>query len=212
MFDKSRYLVDALIHSLITHTLRAIEFTGFRVERQFQSQGQCIGIIACVRSRMGHRALILHSPLFQTLGGQSGRRYRHIEDFGDGCTDGAFIGCGIAQCHIVGNNTSLTVGRISQIVEPRFSGQRMGIFDGIAYGIDVFYGSFQVLVHPDTAHFPQLQAGLLRQCRCRTHTDRKQYHIGGNRLSAFQEDSNSLFGTTEMGNALFQVKGNAFLN
>ena len=212
MFDKSRYLVDALIHSLVAYALRTIEFSGFRMERQFQGQRQRIGIITCMRSRMGYRALILHAPLFQTLGCKSGRGYRHIKDFGDGCTDSSFVGCGIAQGHIIGNDASLTVCRIGQIVEPRFSGQRMGIFNGIAHSIDVFYGSFQVLVYPDTARFAQLQTCLLRQCRCRTYTDRKQYYIGRNRFSAFQKNGNSLFSTPETGNALFQIKGNAFFD
>ena len=211
-FDKSRYLINALVHSLIPHTLGSIEFPCFRVKGQFQGQRQCIGIVTGMRSGMSHRTLILHSPLFQALCSKPGRSDRHIEHFGNGGADSPFIRDCIAQCHIIGHNTSLTVSRISQIVEPGFPGQRMRILNSVAYGIDVFDRSLQMLIHPDAARLAQFQTGLLRQPRCRTHADRKQYHIGRNRFPTFQKDGNSLFIAPEVRDSFFQVKGDSFLN
>ena len=130
---------------------------------QFQSQRQCIRIVTGMRSGMSHRTLILHSPLFQALCSKPGRSDRHIEHFGNGGADSPFIRDCIAQCHIIGHNTSLTVSRISQIVEPGFPGQRMRILNSVAYGIDVFDRSLQMLIHPDAARLAQFQTGLLRQ-------------------------------------------------
>lgn len=118
-FDESCYLVDAFVHSFVADALRTVELTGCRVEGKFQGQWQRIRIIAGMRSGMGNRALILHSPLLQALGGKSCGSHRHIEDFGDGGADGSFINLRIAQGHIIGNDASLAVGRIGQIVEPR---------------------------------------------------------------------------------------------
>ena len=211
LLDESGNLVDSLVHPLVTDTLRAIEFTGFRMESQFQSQRQGIRIVTGVRCRVRHRALVFHAPLLQAFGCKTRRSYRHVEYFGNGGADSSFVGDGIAKHHIIGNDTSLAVGRVCQVIEPRLSGQRMRIFDGIAHGIDVFFGSLQVFVYPDTAHLAQLQAGLLRQYSGRTHTDGEQHHIGRNGLSAFQEYSDSVVRTLEMGHAFFQIEGDAFL-
>ena len=169
--DESGYLVDSLVHSLVTDTLRTIEFTGFGMESQFQGQRQGIRIVTGMRCRVSHRALVFHTPLFQAFGCKTRRGYRHVEYFGNGGADSSFVGNSIAKHHIISNDTSLAVGRICQIIEPGLSGQRMRIFDGIAHSIDVFFGSLQVFVYPDTAHLAQFQAGLLRQCSGRTHTD-----------------------------------------
>ena len=114
--DESGNLVDSLVHSLVTDTLRTIEFTGFGMESQFQGQRQGIRIVTGMRCRVGHRALVFHAPLLQAFGCKTRRGYRHVEYFGNGGADSAFVGDGIAKHHIIGNDTSLAVGRICQVI------------------------------------------------------------------------------------------------
>ena len=164
-----------------------------------------------MRRRMSNRTLIFHLPLFQTLSSKSRRSNRHIKYFCDGSTDSTFVSNLITKYHIISHNTSLTISRICQIIQPRFPGQWMRIFNSIPYSINIFCRSFQIFIYPDTTCFTYLQSGLFSQSRCRAHSDRKQYHICRNRFSTFQKDGNTLFCTLEMSYSFFQIERHTFL-
>ena len=106
-----------------------------------------------MRSRMGYRTLIFHLPLLQALSSKPCGGNSHIKDLGNRSANSTFIRNFIAKYHIISHDTSLAIGRISQIIKPWFSGQRMRIFNCIPYGIDIFLRSFQILIYPDTSGF-----------------------------------------------------------
>ena len=124
-----------------------------------------------MRTGMCGRGQIFYVGLLQAFGRQSGRSNRHIEDFCDRSADSSFIRNSIAIHHIVGNDSSLTVGRDGKIVQPRLSGDRMFVLYGITYGVDILIRSLQVLVDSYSPGFPDSQSGFSCQLRFRSYSD-----------------------------------------
>ena len=116
--------------------------------------------------------------LLQPLGRKSCSRYRQIEDLGNGSSDGTFVCHLVSENQVIGHDTPLAIGRSGQIIQPRFTCQRMRIFDGIAYGINRFVGSLKVFVHFDSPHLAQLDSGFYGQSGFRTYTDGKNHQVG----------------------------------
>ena len=128
---------------------------------------------------MCRRTGIRNTGLFEPFRCESCRSYCHVEYLGNGSAYGSFVFCRIAEDHIVGGDASLAVGRVGQIVQPRFACQRMRKFDGIARCVNIRCRSLQVIIYPNAARFADLQSGGLGQCRFRTNPDRQKNHVGG---------------------------------
>ena len=158
-FNEQCDLVDALIHPVVTHALGTVKFAVRGIEGQFEGQRQRIGIIPGMRGRMGGRTDIGNAGLFEPFGGQARRSHRNIEHLGDRSAYCTLVFRRVTEHHVVRHDAPLTIGRISQIVQPRLACQRMWKFDGVAYGINVCRGGLQIVVHPDPARIADSEAG-----------------------------------------------------
>ena len=177
VLDGQGILVDSLIDSIITHYLGTIQASVGRREGNLDVHLQSSRIVTGMRTRMDGSRQVRNLHLLQSLGRQSRRCHGHVEHLGDGGTDRTFVCLHIAEHHIVRHDTGLTIGWACQEVQPRLAGNRVGEFNGIAHGIDGLIRCLQILIHPDSSHFAQLQAGFLSQgCLC-PHTDGEQHQV-----------------------------------
>ena len=160
---------------------------------------------------MCRRTGIRNTGLFEPFRCESCRSYCHVEYLGNGSAYGSFVFCRIAEDHIVGGDASLAVGRVGQIVQPRFACQRMRKFDGIARCVNIRCRSLQVIIYPNAARFADLQSGGLGQCRFRTNPDRQKNHVGGNAFSGREENPDLFALALESFDAAFEIEFDTFL-
>ena len=153
LLDDQCIFINALIHSIVSHNLCPIQTTAFRRESNLDVHLQGTGIVAGMRTRVNGCRQIRHTKSFQTLGRKSRRSHSQVKYFRYGSPDRAFIFHPVAKCHVVGYDTCLTIGRSGQEVQPRLTGNRMRIFNGITYGIHRLIGSLQVFIYINTLHF-----------------------------------------------------------
>ena len=180
-------LVDTLVHPVIAYTLCAVELAAHRVEREFYREWQRVGIVACVRSRVGRGTGIGNAELLEAFGCQPGRGHRHIEYLGDRGSDRPLVPDRVTEHHVVGHDTTLTISRIGQVIEPRLARQRVRKFDGVAHGIDIGRRGLQIIVHPDAARLADSEPGRFCQRSFGTHTDRQDNDVSHDTFPAFEE-------------------------
>ena len=146
-------MVDTLVHAIVTHTLRTIEFAALWVKSQFRGQLEGPWIVRGMGGRRGGGLFKNNTQLLQPFCRKAGGPNGNIKHFGDRGADGSFILGVVAKHHIVRHNAALSVGRIGEVIQPRFASERMDKLDSIAHRIHICDGSLQVFVHLD-ASFP----------------------------------------------------------
>src|SRR5574344_59512 len=137
LLDSQCILIYTCINTIITYNLRTIQFAVSWRKRDFDVHLKTARIVASMRTVVDGgreiRNLHLLEPLCrQTRGGDS-----YIKNLGDGCAYRAFILHTVAQYHIVGNDTCLTVCRACKEIEPGLASDGVWVFNGIAYCIDI---------------------------------------------------------------------------
>ena len=186
VFEDMRHHVDALIHSVKTHDLRAQQSAVGRIEDDLDGHWQGVRIVTRVGRGMDDRGYIGDVFVFEHFLGNPGGSDRELKDFGDRGLDRAHILAFVAQHHIIRGNASLFVGRTCQIGEERLSGDGAGEDDGISHRVDQRIGGLQVFIDHDAFVDAQFQPGILCQFAIRTHPDREQHQIRLQRFSALE--------------------------
>lgn len=83
--------------------------------------------------------------------------------------------------------------------------------DGVAHGVDVLCGGFEVLVDPDSARLADADAGGFGERRFGAHADRKDDDVGHDPFPASEDDSHLFALFFEPLDALFQIQRHALL-
>ena len=112
--DQQRNLIDTFVYTFVSHTLRPPYLSALGMERELDDKRRCTGIIAGMGTADGSRTAVRQLQLFEAFGRQSGRTDGEIEDLGDGSADSPFVFHVVAPDHIVGNDASLTIGRVGR--------------------------------------------------------------------------------------------------
>ena len=149
--------------------------------------------------------------LFQTLCRKTCRCYSKVKHLGNGCSYRAFVFHLVAEHHIVGHDSCLTVCRPCKEVEPWLACYWMRELYSIAHRIYVGIRCLKIFIYVDTLHFAQFQSCLCRKsCFC-THTDREYHQLGSKRdsgLEVYIKRSAVIF---ERLNRLFKIQLHALL-
>ena len=209
VFHELRQLVDALVHAVAAHHLRAQEAARVGRIGQLDGQGQRAGIVAGMARRVGHRRAEGDALARQPLGRQPDRSHREVEHLGYRRAERAFIALAAAEGHVVGGDAGLAVGRPGQVVEPRASRQGMGKLYGVAHGIDVGRRGGQRRVHPDAARLADAQSRLAGQPHGRPHADGEQDEVGPDHIAAAQHDVDAPVPGAERRDGLFKAQADA---
>ena len=167
LFDGQCILVNPCIYPIIAHNLSTIQFSVCRRESNLDVHLKATRIVTGMRTVVNGGRQIGYSHLLQSLCRQTRRSYREIKYFGDRSADSSLIVDTVTKHHVVCYDTCLAIGWTCQEIEPRFARNRMRVFNGIPYGINIRIRSLQIGIYPDTTHFTEFQSSFLRQtCLC----------------------------------------------
>jgi len=178
-----RHHLDALVHAVEAHDLRAQQATCFRSEKNLYRHRNRSRIIARMRSRMRIRRNIRHVHSFEQLGICADSSNSQIEHLRNGSTHRSGIHLLVSQGNIIRHNTSLLVRRSCQRNHCRLIGDQMTHFDCIAERINIRSGSLHKLIHCDASQLPDRQSGFACQLHFRTDTDTQQNQVRLNHFS-----------------------------
>ena len=118
----------------------------------------------------------------------------------------------MCSLNVVCDNSSLTIGGTSKVIEPRFSGDRVAEFDSVTDGVNRFVRRLQVVVDGDSSGFADLQLCGTCQCRFRTYADGKYNDVGRDGLSVLEDDFQSFSVSFERGYCLLQIQVHSFVH
>ena len=93
-----------------------------------------------MRGGVDRRREVRDAELLETLGGEARGGDGEVEDLSDGCTYGALVAPLRPEHHVICYDTRLTVGRTSEVVQPRLPRHGVRILDGVPHGPDMRLG------------------------------------------------------------------------
>ena len=86
-----------------------------------------------MRGGVDRRREVRDAELLETLGGETRSGDGEVKDLSDGRTYRALVALLGAQHHIIRYDTCLTVGRASEVVQPRLPRDRVRVLNGIPH-------------------------------------------------------------------------------
>ena len=93
-----------------------------------------------MRGGVDRRREVRDAELLETLGREPRGSDREVKDLSDGRTYRALVALLGAQHHIISYDTRLTVGRASEVVQPRLFRYGVWVLDGVPHGPDMRLG------------------------------------------------------------------------
>ena len=193
--------VDALVHAVPAHDLRAQQPPAAPLEHHLHGQHAAAGIVpGVVHGREDHGVGVQPCPAGGGLvqAGAGGGQAEHLEHR-------TALGTAVAAvpaADVVRGDAPLLVGGARQGDQRGLAGDGVAHLHGVAHGVDVGVGSLHAVVDGNAAPQAQFQPGLGGQAAVRRHADGQHHHAGGQRGLALQQHLHAVPGG---GKALHRV-------
>ena len=170
--------VDALIHPVAPHNLRAQNPGVSACEQQLDGHDLAARIIAGVRERREHHPVIIQPGRPCLTLADAGGGHGQVEHLEHRRPAGPPIAA-LPAADVVGGNPRLPVGRTGQRYQRRRACNRVCDLHRIPDRIDVGVGGLHPVVDSDAVFDPQCKPGLCRQAALGPHAQGQQHRVGG---------------------------------